>query len=301
MKMKIKTLLLISAALIVFVSAGANARVRVVASTSDLASIAEMIAGDHAKCEAIVTGKKDPHFVEVLPSYMVKVARADVYLQVGGDLDYWANQIIDGSQNGKLLIVDCSKNIEFLERPMTRIDASMGDIHRQGNPHYWLDPENGKTIAQTITDALKAVDPDNSADYDAGLERFRETIDGKIEAWGRFADALQGMEIITYHNSWPYFCRAFGIKVVGFVEPKPGIEPTPSHTAKLISMINAGNIRIIGKEPYFSNRTPDSIARQTGATVVNLPPSVGGAKEATDYFTLFDTLLSILVSSLEES
>jgi zinc/manganese transport system substrate-binding protein len=232
---------------------------------------------------------------------MVKVARADIYLQVGGDLDYWANQIIDGSQNGKLFIVDCSKNIEFLERPMTRIDASMGDIHRQGNPHYWLDPENGKLIAGTIADALKHVDPSNAADYDAGLERFLTAIDRKMEEWRQSAETLHGREIITYHNSWPYFCRAFGIKVVGFVEPKPGIEPTPSHTAQLISLIQSSGIKIIGKEPYFSDRTPNSIARQSGATVVDLPPSVGGSKQAADYLSLFDTLLSILITSIEGS
>jgi ABC-type Zn uptake system ZnuABC Zn-binding protein ZnuA len=297
--MKRKILILALTILTLNAATGAEAKIRVVASTSDLASIAEMIAGDHAECEAIVTGKKDPHFVEVLPSYMVKVARADIYLQVGGDLDYWANQIIDGSQNGKLVIVDCSKNIEFMERPSTRVNASMGDIHRQGNPHYWLDPENGKIIALTITEALKQVDPTNAADYDAGLQRFTTEVDRRMEEWRRSANALHGLEIITYHNSWPYFCRAFGIRVVGFVEPKPGIEPTPSHTAKLISMCQTGNIRIIGKEPYFSDRTPKSIARQTDAKVVDLPPSVGGAKGASDYLSLFDTLLLILTQALE--
>ncbi len=284
---------------IFFAAPEIEAKVRIVASTSDLASIAEMIAGDHAQCDAIVTGKKDPHFVEVLPSYMVKVARADIYLQVGGDLDYWANQIIDGSQNGKLYIVDCSKSIEFLERPMTRVDASMGDVHRQGNPHYWLDPENGKLIARTIADALRHVDPDNAPDYDTGLERFISNVDRKMTEWRRTAEPLQGVEIVTYHNSWPYFCRAFGIQVVGFVEPKPGIEPTPSHTAALISMIQSKHIRIIGKEPYFSDRTPKSIARQSGAKVVNLPPSVGGAEGASDYLSLFDTLLRTLTDSIK--
>jgi ABC-type Zn uptake system ZnuABC Zn-binding protein ZnuA len=272
----------------------AGARVRIVASTSDLASIAGMVGGDLVETESIVTGKKDPHFVEILPSYMIKVARADIYLKVGGDLDYWADRIIDGAQNTKLLIVDCSHDVEFLEKPTSRIDASQGDIHRQGNPHYWLDPQNGTIVARAIADALAKTDPPNVGAYQAGFERFNDELDRRMEEWRRLAEPLRGVEIITYHNSWPYFARAFGLSVVGFVEPMPGIEPTPSHTAQLISMVKSRDIKIIGKEPYFSSRTPDSIARQTGAVVVELPPSVGGSKDAVDYFSLFDALLSRL-------
>lgn len=290
-------LMLAIAFVVLTASTGVFARVRVVASTSDLASIAEMIGGDLVAAESIVTGKKDPHFVEILPSYMIKVARADVYLKVGGDLDYWADRIIDGSHNAKLLIVDCSHNIDFLEKPTTRIDASLGDVHRQGNPHYWLDPENGAVIAETITDALLKVDAEHGAAYRAGLERFRAELGAKMDEWRRSAEALRGTEIVTYHNSWPYFARAFGVNVVGFVEPKPGIEPTPSHTAQIISLVKSRGIRIIGKEPYFSPRTPASIARQTGARVVELPPSVGGSTEAADYFRLFDDLLSRLTEA----
>jgi len=295
--MKPKTLIIVLLAVLFAAPAGALAKVKVVASTSDLASIAELIGGDLVEAEAIVNGKKDPHFVEVLPSYMVKVGRADVYLKVGGDLDYWADRIIDGSQNSGLLIVDCSQNVEFLEKPTTRIDASMGDIHRQGNPHYWLDPANGTIIAETIAASLSRVDPGNSAAYERGLEEFRSRLEAKTEEWRRVAEPIRGMEIITYHNSWPYFARAFGIEIVGFVEPQPGIEPTPSHTAQLISMIRSRNIKIIGKEPYFSSRTPDSIARQTGASVVEMPPSVLGADDATDYFMLIDSLLLRLVKA----
>lgn len=295
--MKPKTLIIVLLAVLIAAPAGALAKVKVVASTSDLASIAGLIGGDLVEAEAIVNGQKDPHFVEVLPSYMVKVGRADVYLKVGGDLDYWADRIIDGSQNAGLLIVDCSRNVDFLEKPTTRIDASMGDIHRQGNPHYWLDPANGAIVAETIAASLARVDPENSAAYEQGLAAFRSRLEAKMEEWRRMAEPVRGMEIITYHNSWPYFARAFGIEVVGFVEPQPGIEPTPSHTAQLISIIRSRKIGIIGKEPYFSSRTPDSIARQTGASVVEMPPSVGGAEDATDYFMLIDSLLSRLVGA----
>jgi len=295
--MKPKIFIVVLLAVALTAPALALAKLRIVASTSDLASIAGIIGGDLVEADAIVSGKKDPHFVEILPSYMVKVARADVYLKVGGDLDYWADRIIDGSQNGKLLIVDCSQNVEFLEKPTTRIDASMGDIHRQGNPHYWLDPANGAIIAETITAALTRTDPENGAAYETGLEAFRARLETKMEEWRRIAEPLKGTEIVTYHNSWPYFARAFGVEVVGFVEPQPGIEPTPSHTAQLISMVRTRKIKLIGKEPYFNARTPESIARQSGALVVEMPPSVGGAADAKDYFALFDALLSRLVES----
>lgn len=282
------------------VAATGQAAVRIVASTTDLASIAKAVGGDRVKVESIVRGKADPHFVELLPSYMVKVAKADIYLKVGMDLDFWANQIIDGSRNGDLVIVDCSESIAAVEVPKTKVDASMGDVHIQGNPHYWLDPSNGVLIAESITNALTRADPENSAAYESGLEDFRRRLQTKIGEWKARGDAIRGKEIVTYHNSWPYFARSFGIRVAGFVEPKPGIEPTATHTAQLISMIEERNIKVIGKEPYFSDRAPKSIAQRTNARVVDLPTSVGGVESATDYFSLFDTLLSTLVEGLAE-
>jgi zinc/manganese transport system substrate-binding protein len=277
-----------------------SAEIRVVASTTDLASIAEYIGGDKIKVESIAIGTADPHYVEVLPSYMLKVAKADIYLKVGLDLDRWANEIIDGSRNGKLTVVDCSQNIEPLQRPTTKVDASMGDVHPQGNPHYWLDPANGLIVAEMITNALAEVDGDNFMYYAERLEEFQKRYEQKESAWLTLAADLEGLEIVTFHNSWPYFTKAFNIQVAGFVEPKPGINPTPSHIAKIIELMKARDIKIIGVEPYFSRRAPDTIARLTGATVVTLPPSVGGAKGAVDYFTLFDTIFAILKKNLKE-
>jgi zinc/manganese transport system substrate-binding protein len=298
----VTTLIAISIAAAIL-SAGASTaytKVKVVASTTDLASIAEFIGGDKVEVQSIAIGTSDPHYVEVLPSYMMKVARADIYLKVGMDLDRWANDIIDGSRNGNLVVVDCSQQIEPLQRPTTKVDASMGDVHPQGNPHYWLDPENGLIIAEMITNALAEVDGENFIYYAGRLEEFQKTCEEKKTEWLGAASRLDGLEIITFHNSWPYFTRAFGIVVAGFVEPKPGINPTPSHTAKIVEMVKARNIRVIGVEPYFSRRSPDTIARMTEARVVTLPPSVGGADGADDYFSLFDTILATLEQSLED-
>jgi len=281
-------------------AADASKSIRILSSTTDLASIASFIGGDRVKTESIAKGKSNPHFVEVLPSYMIKAARADIYLKVGMGLDLWADYIIDGSRNNRIVIVDCSQDIIALEKPTTKVNASMGDVHPQGNPHYWLDPDNGIVIARKIEEALEGKDPDNASYYRRNLDAFIQRITLEKTRWKDKAEKLAGLEIVTYHNSWPYFCRAFGIKVAGYVEPKPGIEPTPSHTSELVQLMKSRNIKIIGKEPYYSDRTPKTIARLTGAKVVNLPPSVGGDKQAVDYFSLFDTLLDRLNKALEE-
>ena len=289
--------LLICLLFVLLCTSTSNAEIRIVASTSDIASIAEDIGGALIKVDYICKGRSNPHSVEVLPSYMIKVARAHLYLKVGLELDFWADPIIDGSRNGKLVIVDCSKGIKPLEVPTEKVDASMGDVHAQGNPHYWLDPNNGFQIATNILNGLIQVDPVNSQAYRAGYEQFKSTLAEKIEEWHKRAIPIQGKQIVTFHNSWPYFAGAFGMEVVGFVEPKPGIEPTPSHTAELIGFIKALNISIIGMEPYFSDRVPLSIATATGAKVVILPPSVGGVANIDNYFDLFDYLIETLLTT----
>lgn len=275
------------------------AQVHIMASTSDLASIAEEIGGALVKVDHICKGKSNPHSVEVLPSYMIKVARADLYLKVGLELDFWADPIIDGSRNRKLVIVDCSKGITPMEVPTEKVDASLGDVHAQGNPHYWLDPNNGFQIAMNIMNGLIQVDPSNSHAYREGYDQFKSTLTEKIEEWHKRAVSLRGKQIITFHNSWPYFAETFEMKVVGFIEPKPGIEPTPSHTAELIGMIKALNISVIGMEPYFSDRVPKSIAAATGIRVVVLPPSVGGVAGVDSYFDLFDYIIDQLINTEE--
>ena len=272
-------------------------KVAIVTSTSDLKSIAEMIGGDLVTVESLNKGASNPHSVETLPSYMLKVGKANLYCKIGLDLDSWAAPIIDGSRNGKLVVVDCSRNVPVLEKPTQKVDASMGDVHPLGNPHYWLDPNNGLVIADNILEGLISVDPANAETYRKNRDAFAAKLNQKIAEWKSVAAKLQGTEIVTYHDSWPYFANAFGIKVDGFVEPRPGIEPTPSHTAEIIELVKKRQIKMICMEPYFSDRAPKTIARETGAKVVVLPPSVGGVSEASDYFSLFDTILKILAGN----
>ena len=284
-----------------FAATTAVAKVNVVASTSDLASITQFIGGDLVSVKYIVNGKSDPHFVEVLPNYMVMVSRADLYLKIGLGLDFWANPIIDGSRNGKLVVIDCSVGVDVLEKPTGPVNASMGDVHPEGNPHYQLDPANGLIMADNIEKGLVQVDPGNASAYEDGLKKFDDKLQSKITEWKAAAEPLKGLQAVTYHASWPYFHKAFGMTVAGYIEPKPGIEPTASHTAEIIEIIKARGIKIIIKETYFSDDVPNAIAAATGAKVVNLPPSVDGVPEAKDYFTLFDTIISRLTTALRNN
>jgi zinc/manganese transport system substrate-binding protein len=243
---------------------------------------------------SIGQGKSNLHFVEMLPSYMLKVSQANIYFKVGLALDQWAGGIIDGSRNDKLVVVDCSTGIDVLDKPTGKVDASMGDVHPEGNPHYWLDPRNGKVIAQNILAGLAQADPGNAATYKANFESFSRRLDSAWQVWSSKAASFKGLPIISYHSSWAYLAKAFDLDVVGFIEPKPGIEPTASHTAELIEVVKKRGVRVILREPYFSDRAPNALAKETGATVYLVPSSVGGTEKARDYFSLFDELVNTL-------
>jgi zinc/manganese transport system substrate-binding protein len=295
--MKVLYALLLTAC--IALAGSTQARVRIVASSSDLASIATYVGRDLIEVTSIGQGKSNLHFVEVLPSYMLKVSKADIYLKIGLSLDQWAQGVIDGARNPKLVVVDCSKGVDVLDKPTGKVDASMGDLHPEGNPHYWLDPRNGKTIASNIFEALVAVDPTNAATYRANLEAFNAQIDAKWKEWQEEAAGLKGAEVITYHSTFAYLAHAFGFSVAGFIEPKPGIEPTASHNSELIDLIKSRHIKVILRDPYYTARAPEAIARATGATVYEAPSSVGGTVEARDYITLFDALLGTLVKGVK--
>ncbi len=272
--------------------------IRVVTTLMDLASLAKVVGGDKILVEALVKENQDPHSIEVLPSYMVKLRKADVFLIVGMDLDIWAYPLRDGSRNAKLLTVDCSKNIDKLEVPAYKVDPSYGDIHLYGNPHYWLDPENGKAIMATIVDALSQVAPESHEEFVRNMQAYSQKLDEKIQTWQTEMAPFRDAKIIFYHNSWPYFVQRFGLQAANFVEPKPGIPPSPSHMTRLIQQIKEQGIKVIAMEPFYDDRVPNLISRETGAKVIKLPPSVGGTKTIEDYIGLFDYNISALVEAL---
>lgn len=293
------TMLAILAALLLTVPSFAV--IKAVASSSDMASIVHEVGGDLVEVSSIGQGKSNLHFVEMLPSYMLKVSQAQIYFKIGLSMDQWAGGIIDGARNDKLVVVDCSTGIDVLEKPTGKVDASMGDVHPDGNPHYWLDPRNGKVIVKNVLDGLSKVDPANASRYQANYDAFVKKLDAKWQEWSAKAVAIKGMPVVSYHSTYTYFAKAFGVEVVGYIEPKPGIEPTASHTAELIDLIKQRNVRLILREPYFSDRTPNAIAKATGCIVATAPSSVGGTDSAKDYFALFDTLIGLLLKNQGKS
>jgi len=264
------------------------AKINIVSSTTDLADIAQTIGGDRVKVISISNGKQDHHYVEILPSYMIKVKKADIYLKVGLELDMWANQIIDGSRNRNLTVVNCAQNIHPLEIPTTKIDASLGDIHRMGNPHYWLDPNNGKIIAENILKALISVDPEGKDLYKNNYINFVNNINESLNKWlGEYAH-LRNKKMVFYHNSWPYFNNRFGIEAIQFIEPKPGIMPSPAHLEKLLQIIKSNNIEIIGLETYFSDKAPNFLSAKTNIKIIRLAQSVNALPGTETYLKMIE-------------
>ena len=253
------------------------------------------MGGDQVQCFAIAKATADAHRVEVLPSYMVKVAKADVYLKGGLGLDQWSDSIIDGSRNDKLVVVDCSANVTVLEKPTGAVDASMGDVHPNGNPHYWLDPRNGGVVARTIAEALGRVDPAHAADYQSRAEEFAKQCDAAWENGKKVADTIPNRVVFTYHRSWPYFADAFGFEIAGQAEPVPGIPPTAKHLADLLAIAKARKIAVLIQEPYFSADAGKFLEREAGVHAVVVPLSCDTAG-AGSYLAHIDAILQALAA-----
>ncbi len=267
------------------------APVKIAAALPDIGSIASYIGGDKVEVFSIGKSNSNPHAVEVLPSYMIKVSRAAIYLKVGLALDQWSDAIIDGSRNGKLLTVDCSNGITALQKPTGKVDASMGDIHPEGNPHYWLDPANGAIIANNVAAALKKADPANSQYYDKNLAGFKEESAGRMAGWKARLLKVSGQKVITYHSSWIYFTSAFNLAIAGTVEPLPGIPPTAKHLAELVEIIKRDGISILLQESYFPDDAPKFLARQTGVKIFKFSPSCADVKPDS-YFRHFEEIVA---------
>jgi zinc/manganese transport system substrate-binding protein len=276
----------------------AQATVRVVTTLSDLADFARTIGGERVQVDYIVRGDQNPHFVEVKPSYMMKLKSADLFLMIGMELEMWAPQIIDGSRNSNLVVVDLSKDVPKLEVP-ARTDASQGDVHRFGNPHYWLDPRNVRTIVEEIVEAFVRTAPADEQYFRANAAAFVRKLDARIPDWEAAVRPYAGSRIVTFHKSWTYFAGWLGLVVADQVEPKPGIQPSPSHTAELIRLVREGNIKAIVVEPFYDTSAADQIARSTNAKVLRLVTSVGGVDEAKDYISMMDYNIHTLATALK--
>ena len=286
-------------------SVPAQAALKVIATTEDLAALVSEVGGDKVTVEALARGYQDPHFVEAKPSFVIKLHSADLLVVVGRELEMgWLPALITQSRNAKIQAgsagyFDASLTARILDVPTGQITRAMGDVHPQGNPHYWLDPGNGRRIAQAIQKKLSEMSPGDAGYFQQRYADFDKRLTAAEARWRAALAPYRGTKVVTYHRSWPNFAEAFGLDVVGYVEPKPGIPPSPSHQLALMQEMKRQGIKIILVEPYFDLKTPNAIARDTGAQVLVLPPSVGGVKQATDYLKLFDYTVDLLVAALK--
>lgn len=297
--------LLMLVAVFAFPTASQAKKLNIVTSTTDLASLTQEVGGDRISVDSIAKGYQDPHFVEAKPSFLLKLRHADLLIDVGLQLEIsWLPPLVTQSGNphiqpGANGYLDVSQFAEILEIPQGQITRAMGDVHPQGNPHFWLDPDNGRRIARGISQKLGEMDPDNATYFQQRFQDFDRRLAAAEKNWEAEMAPFRGRKIVTYHNSWPNFTKHFGLDVVGYVEPRPGIPPTPSHTLELIQFMKRNNVKLILVEPYFDLRTPNSIAAATGGKVLVLLPSVGGEKDVTDYFKLFDYDINLLTQGLK--
>jgi zinc/manganese transport system substrate-binding protein len=293
------------------VMAGSNAyaqgRLNVVATTEDLASIAREVGGDRIAVESIARGYQDPHFVDAKPSFILRLQRADVLIVVGRDLEIsWLPPLVQQSRNGRIQpgaegYLDASLTCTILEIPAGQVTRAMGDVHPLGNPHYWLDPENGKRIAKAIAEKLAQLRPNDRTYFQQRLTDFTTRLDAAEQRWVAMMAPYKGTKMVTYHRAFPNFAERFGLDIIGYIEPRPGIPPTPRHTLEVITEMKRQNVKLILVEPYFDLKTPNSIGRETGAQVVVFLPSVGGVKDVTDYFALFEYDINLLIGAIKKS
>ena len=301
-----KSILLVALTLAA-VSANASAATKVVTTTQDLESLTREVGGDKVTVESLAKGYQDPHFVEAKPSFILKLHGADLLIAVGRELEIgWLPALVNQARNPRIQpngdrYLDASLTANILEIPCGQISRAMGDVHPSGNPHYWLGPDNGRRIALAIQKKLAEISPADAAYFAQRYADFDRRLADAEKRWQAAMAPYKGTKVVTYHRSWPNFTEAFGLNVIGYVEPKPGIPPSPSHTLELIQEMKRQQVKVIMIEPYFDRKTPDSIARETGAQVIVLAPSVGGDKEVTDYFKLFDYNVNLVVNAIKQT
>jgi ABC-type Zn uptake system ZnuABC Zn-binding protein ZnuA len=272
----------------------AQAQLKVVTSTTDLYDIARSVGGDRITATHIGEGYQDPHFIEAKPSFVLQLRNADVWAFVGLDLEIgWMPLLLDGARNPKIRkggsgYVDASTAIRILDTPQGNVDRSMGDVHPLGNPHYWLDPENGRRIARLFKAKFTQLDPKNAAAYDANTRAFEAKLNAAEQGWANDLATIRGKPVVAWHTSWRYFAEYTGMNIVAFMEPKPGVPPSPSHLYTVIQTVKRTGAKAIIMEPFYDRKVADLVAKQTGIKVLILPPSVGGVRGApvNDYVSL---------------
>src|SRR5688500_16924131 len=282
------------------------AQLKVVTSTTDLASIAKSVGGARVSVSHVSEGYQDPHFAEAKPSFLLRMRDADVFAFVGLDLEVgWMSLLVDGARNPKIRPggagnVDVSAAIQVLDA-QRNADRSQGDVHPLGNPHYWLDPDNGRKIARLFDRKFSELAPAHSAEFSRNRQAFETRLNAAEKDWQDELATIKGKPVVAFHTSWKYLAEYTGMKIVGFMEPKPGVPPSPSHLAGLILQIRRTGAKAIIMEPFYSRKDADFVASKTGAKVLVLPPSVGGLrdKKIDDYIELMKYDIEAVANSVK--
>ena len=295
---------LLLTALLALAPRATQAQLKVVTSTTDLYDIAKEVGGNRITATHIGEGYQDPHFIEAKPSFVLQMRKADVWAFVGLDLEIgWMPLLLDGARNPRIRqggsgYLDASSVVPILDRPQGNVDRSMGDVHPLGNPHYWLDPDNGRRIARLFEARFAQLDPANAAAYDRNERAFEERLKAAEKGWQSDLAAIKGKPVVAWHTSWHYFANYNKMNIVAYMEPKPGVPPSPSHLYQVIQTVKRTGAKAIVMEPFYDRKVADLVAKQTGIKVLILPPSVGGVKGIDDYIQLMQYNMAQLASAV---
>src|SRR5882724_9277735 len=297
-----KKLLILSTILACALSA--QAKLNVVATLPDFGSLAREVGGDKIDLVVLAKATEDPHFVDARPSFVVSMRSADVLIDGGAELELgWLPPLLQNARNPKIEIgkpgrVIAAQGVRLMNVP-ANVTRAAGDVHALGNPHFMTDPIIAKAVAQHIAQSFSAVDSANAASYDANYKKFEATINAKLQEWGAALLPFKGQNVVAYHDSWPYFAHRFGVKIEIFLEPKPGIPPSPSHLAEVIDQMKAQKIKAIIVEPFQDRKVAEKVASATGAKVVEFCQFPGALPGTDRYVKLIDTLVSRLAAALK--
>jgi ABC-type Zn uptake system ZnuABC Zn-binding protein ZnuA len=280
----------------------AEERIQVVTTTTDLRSLTEAVGGERVAAVSLVPANMDAEDYQPKPQDVLRLKNARLLVRVGLDYDLWVDRPLAQAgrpeiRRGGPAYVDASFGIAVLELRGMSVGPSDGHAHGSGNPHYWLDPKNAEIITGTILEALARIDPANAATYEANRQAFLARLNAKLTEWETKLAPLQGMPIVAYHNSWPYFARRFRLDFVGFIETKPGVPPSPSHLAGIVKTMRERGVRIVVREPQEPERDVAFVASKTGALIVKLAASVGALPRTDDTISLFDANVEALTSA----
>lgn len=281
----------------------AQAALKVVSTTSEYGALATEIGGNRVSVTTIAKPTEDPHFVDARPSQIVALNRADVLIEGGAELEVgWLPPLLDGARNGKVLAgapgrIVASEGIQLLDIPLAA-DRSQGDAHVAGNPHFMLDPQNAKIVAQHIARVFTSLDPAGASTYQVNVDNFSARLDAKMKEWTEALRPYASRQIVTYHPTWRYFGRRFSLRADTFLEPKPGIPPSPPHLAKVMEKMETENIRILLVEPYQPRKTAEAVAAKTNAVLVEVAQFPGAIPGTTTYIDLVDTVVKRVAQAL---